>query len=550
MRFLKLSLSIVVSLALLSLFACDDKSEDIRSDPPTPRSSEPAYGDAIIEGSIGNASTLLPALASDSVSMDVIGNLYNGLVNIDKDLNIIGDLAESWDISDDGLTITFHLHKDVKWHDGAPFTARDVMFTYRLMIDPNTPTAYGEKYKQVEKAEIVDDYTFRVTYPQPFAPALLSWSFYIMPAHLLEGVEITTSELARRPVGTGPFRFKEWESDQRIVIEANPDYFKGRPYLARAVKRIIPDLATMFLELKTGGVDYMTLTPAQYTRQTETPDFKNRFHKYKYLAFSYAYLGFNLLDPKFKDPRVRQAISYAINTKEIIDGVLLGLGQPANGPYKPGSWAYNPDVKPYPYNPELAKKLLAQAGWEDTDGDGTLDKDGRPFEFTIITNQGNKQREMTGLIIQQRLKEVGIAVKVRIIEWAAFLKEFVDKKNFEAVILAWTIPLDPDLYNVWHSSKTREGELNFISYKNKEVDRLIDESRYTFDQEKRKIALHRIQEILHQDAPYVFLYIPETLPVLDARFHGIKEAPAGITYNFPQWFVPKHLQKYKFQHQP
>jgi peptide/nickel transport system substrate-binding protein len=225
----------------------------------------------------------------------------------------------------------------------------------------------------------------------------------------------------------------------------------------------------------------------------------------------------------------------------------LGLGQPANGPYLPGTWPYNPEVMPYPYDPDKAKALLFEAGWKDENGDGILEKENQPFVFTIITNQGNKQRETCALIMQQRLKDVGIDVKVRAIEWAAFLKEFVDKKKFEAVILSWTIPVDPDLYNVFHSSKTREGELNFISYYNEEVDRLIDEGRFTLDREKRRQAYYRIQEILMEDVPYIFLYVPDALPAVASRIHGVEPAPAGITHNFTQWYVPQRLQKYQVE---
>jgi len=547
MSSIRLSSVLVLFLLLAFLSACEEKTESTAVSAPAPQTdvNVPAYGDAIVDGSIGDASTMLPALASDSSSRDIIGLVFNGLVKYDQDLNLVGDLAESWDISPDGLAITFHLRRGVKWHDGRPFTAQDVMFTYELMIDPKTPTAYAEDFKQVDKAEVIDDFTFRVTYPRAFAPALASWGFSIMPAHLLKGQDVTTTPLSRRPVGTGPYIFKEWQTGQKIVLEDNPEYFEGRPYISRYVYRIIPDLATMFLELKSGGIDRMVLTPIQYERQTHDQEFNKNFKKYRYLAFAYTYLGFNLLDPKFKDQRVRQAIAYALNKEEIIEGVLLGLGRPANGPYKPGHWAYNEKVKPYPYDPDQAKQLLAQAGWRDTDRDGFLDREGRPFEFTIITNQGNKQREMTALIIQQRLEQVGIKVKVRTIEWAAFLKEFIDKKNFEACILGWTIPMDPDLFDVWHSSKTRPGELNFVSYKNEEVDRLIDQGRYTFDQDKRKEAYRRIQELLHEDVPYVFLYVPDALPVVAARFHGIKPAPAGISYNFIKWYVPEPLQKYR-----
>ena len=245
-----------------------------------------------------------------------------------------------------------------------------------------------------------------------------------------------------------------------------------------------------------------------------------------------------------RDKRVRQALSYAIDKQEIIDGVLVGLGQEATGPFKPGTWPYNPDVTRYGYDPAKAKALLAEAGWKDSDGDGILDKDGEPFRFTIATNQGNDQRTKSGEIIQRRLREVGIDVKLRVIEWASFLKEFINPGNFDATIMGWTIPIDPDGYDVWHSSKTKPGELNFINFNNAEVDQLLEAGRRTFDQEERRRIYFRIQEIMAEEQPYTFLFVPDALPVVAARFRGIEPAPGGIMHNFIKWYVPASEQKY------
>lgn len=504
-----------------------------------------SFGDAFVSASIGDARTLVPILASDSASGDIVGLVFNGLVKYDKDINIVGDLAESWEIKDEGLTIIFHLRKDVKWHDGMPLTAKDVKFTYERLIDPKVPTPYSGDFKKVKDLEIIDDYTVQVLYKEVFSPGLASWGMAVMPEHILKDEDLLTTDFSRSPIGTGPYRFKRWKSGERIDLVSNQDYFEHRPYIDRYIYRIIPDPATMFLELQTEGVDSMGLSPLQYERQTDTHFFKRRFRKFRYPSFGYTYLAYNLKDRRFADKKVREAINYAVDKEEIIEGVLLGLGRICTGPFVPESWAYNKEVRPLPYNPKKAKKLLLEAGWKDTDGDGWIDKDGKIFEFTIITNQGNQMRKQTAEIIQRRLKEAGIKVNIRILEWAVFLNEFVNKKRFEALILGWGLSRDPDCFDIWHSSKTKEGEFNFISYSNEEVDRLLEEGRGTFDLKKRKAVYHRIHEILYEEQPYLFLYVADALPIVHKRFHGIEVAPIGIGYNFIDWYVPKSQQRYR-----
>lgn len=505
---------------------------------------KPAYGDTLITASLGEPTNLIPILTTDAPSHDVASRIYNGLVRYDGDLNIVGDLASKFVVSPDNLSITFHLRRDVKWHDGHPFTAKDVMFTYKVMVDPKTPTAYSGDYLLVKKAEILDDYTFRVTYDKPFAPGLISWSISILPSHLLEGKDITKSPLLRNPIGTGPYMFKEWIPGQRIVLIANPNYFNGRPYIQRHVIRFIPDSASMFMELKNLGIDMMGLSPIQYLKQTNYEAFNREFRKYQYLSFSYVYLGYNLKHPFFKEKKVRQALTHAIDKREIIEGVLLGQGIEAHGPYKPDMWAYNPNVKKYEYSKEKAIKLLSEAGFE-PGSDGVLMKDGKKFEFTILVNQGNDVRIRCAELIQKRLSQVGIKVKIRVLEWASLINEFIDKRNFEAVILGWTIPHDPDLFDIWHSSKQGPKELNFISFENREVDELLVKARHTFDREIRRRCYFRFQEILAEEQPYTFLFIPYANIAIHKRIKGVSPKPAGITYNMEKWYVPYEQMRYR-----
>jgi peptide/nickel transport system substrate-binding protein len=504
-----------------------------------------SYGDTIVIVSSGDARTLVPILASDSASSDICGMIFNGLVKYDNNVKIVGDLAESWDIKDSGSVIIFHLRKNVRWHDAKPFTARDVEFTYKKLIDASVKTPYSAEYERVKEFSVVDDHTIKVVYKEPFAPALASWGMWVMPEHLLKNEDLNKTSFSRAPVGTGPYRFKSWKTGDRIDLAYNPDYFEGRPYIDKYVYRIIPDEATTFLELSTEGVDMALLTPLQYTRQTDTPFFKSHYNKFKYPSFGFTYLAFNLRDEKFADVRVRRAINLAINKPEIIDTLFFGLARIVTGPFMPDSWAYNNDIRPAPYDVKEAKKLLAEAGWADSNGDGIVDKDGRPFEFTVLVNQGNSERMRSAEMIQRYLKDAGISVKIRVIEWSSLINEFISKRRFEAVLMGWFLSRDPDCYDIWHSSKTREGEFNFIGYANARVDELLVEGRRTFDEAKRAAIYHEIHRLIYEDQPYVFLYSANALPIVNARFRNVESSPIGIGYNFIKWYVPKNEQKYK-----
>lgn len=490
-----------------------------------------------------DAKRLLPLLASDSASGQISGLIFNGLTKYDKDIKIAGDLAESWEVSSDGLQIIFHLRKGVRWHDGVEFTADDVVFTFHTVTDPKVPTPYGSNFGPVQKVEAVDKHTVKVTYSEPYAPALESWGMGIIPKHILEGKDIAAVEHNRNPVGTGPYRLKEWVTGQKIVLEAFDGYFEGRPRINRYFARIIPDTATMFLELKFGGIDFMGLTPPQYKLQSDSKHFNRYFQKFRYPSFGYTYLGYNLQDPRFADRRVRRAITHAVNKRDIIDGVLLGYGTPCTGPFPPESWAYNTEVKDLEYSTEKAEMLLQEAGW--TMGNDRLRyKGGKPFRFTVLINQGNDARRKAAEIIRENLRKVGIEMEIKVLEWQAMLHEFIDKRRFEAVIMGWGLSRDPDLYDIWHSSKTKEGEFNFLSYRNDDVDRLLLDGRRTFDYEKRKSIYHRIHSILAEDQPVAFLFVPDALPVLHKRFKGVEKAPLGIWHDFIHWHVPQNRMEW------
>jgi peptide/nickel transport system substrate-binding protein len=377
----------------------------------------------------------------------------------------------------------------------------------------------------------------------------MSWAKEVLPKHLLEpyvkqGKIKDAPQNWTAPVGTGPYRFKEMKEGEKIVVVANPDYFKGRPNISRVVYRFIPSQATIFLELKARGVDVAALTALQYKRQTEYPAFEKAYNKFRYARGVYTYFGMNLKDPRFADRRVRLALAYAIDRQALLDGVVQGMGRLASGPFRPGTWADNPNVKPLPYDPKKAVALLAEAGWKTKNADGILEKDGKPFTFEVLTNQGNDERKKIAEIIQASLREIGIGVEIRVLEWAALLKEHVKKRQFDAIVLGWGTGADPDQFVVWHSSQNGPDDLNHISYKNPEVDALLEAGRSSCVQSDRVRFYQRLHEVLAADQPLVFLYWGDALPAVSRRLHGIDPGPAGIKWNFEQWFVPKDQQRY------
>ena len=532
---------IVFGICLMS--ACsngEDAAKKLKLNYDVPHPTSP--GGTMIDAMTGEPSGLIAMIAGESAASAIAGNIFNSLLKYDKNLDLTGELAQSWEVSADQRTITFHLKPNLKWADQRPLSSADVLFTWQKVTDDNTRTPYGSDFKLVSKAEAPDAQTFRVTYAVPYAPALDTWAgLHILPKHLLQDQDINNTAFARHPVGSHYYKLSDWKNGQYLKLSRNPYASQGQANIEHLLSRIIPDKAAQFLELSADNIDSMALNPIQYARIFPSrPDLSKNIGLYKELGNSYSYMGFNLKRKPFDDVRVRQAINYAIDKQEIIDGVLLGLGEPVASPYKPGTRWSNPKLMPYPYDPNKARALLREAGFVDTNGDGILEKDGKPFSFEILTNQ-NKEREMTAVLIQRRLKEVGIEVNIRVLEWASFLGRFIKPKQFDAVVLGWSLSLDPDQYGIWHSSQQAPGQFNFISYSNPQADKLLEAGRIELDPDKRMKIYHAFSKILLEDSPVIYLSAGYGLSAIHKRVKGISSpAPAaGIGHNTYEWFIPK-----------
>ncbi|MDD5052264.1 MAG: peptide-binding protein [Sulfuricurvum sp.] len=472
-----------------------------------------------------NPARLNPIIATDSASASISGFLFNALVKYDESgQKIIGDLAESYRFVTPTL-IEFKLRHGVKWHDGKAFSARDVLFTYNLIKSPSTITPYASDFRVIKSVTAVDDYTLRIAYEKPYFKALEVWMMGIVPEHILKNdKDIMGSQFNTHPIGTGPYILKQLEFSKQIVLEANPSYFEHKPKIEKIVFHVISDPMTRFLMLKSGQIDVDSLEPMQYERQLDK-NFKNSFATLELPSHTYTYLGFNLRLKKFQDPRVREALSLAIDRQALIDILFLKHGTVCTGPFLPGSKGFNDEVKAPQRNLERAKELLRAAGYTKV----------HPLEFEIATSNSNAVRPYAAEILQRQLLDVGVKVTLRIMEWQAFLNTVVAPRKFDTVLLGWQLAPTPDPYALWHSDSDVAGGFNLIGYHSKRTDQLIEEMERSTDSEKTAVLQRQIFAQITGDNPYLFLVIPNEINVYNRSIKGIKPSINGIWEDYIDW---------------
>ncbi len=472
-------------------------------------------------------SKLNPLISTDSASSQIADWIFSSLLTYDKDGKIKTQLAKSYEFKDE-TTLLFKLRDDVTWSDGVPFTAEDVKFTYTLINSPKIYTPYTSQFRYVKEVNVIDKFTLEIKYKEPYFKALETWMSNIVPKHVLENEkEIMTSSFNQHPIGTGKYTIDGFEISKDIVLNANKNYFEHEPNIEKIVYHFMPDPATEFLMLKSGKLDVGSLSPLQMERQLDE-GFKKRFNFFEKISNGYTYLGFNHENKKFKDPRVREAISLAIDRKEMVDILFFGHGEVCNGPFMPGTFAYDESIKAPKQNIQKAKQLLKEAGYDEKN----------PFTFEIVTNSNNPTRVYATQIIQHQLKKAGIKATIRTMEWQAFLNTVVMPRKFETVVLGWSLGLMPDAYSIWHSEGSKKGGFNFVSYKSQKVDELIKKAEKTIDREKLSSIYKEIYRTIVNDNPYLFLYIPNSITVVDKDIKNVSGSIIGVMHNVIDWIKP------------
>lgn len=496
-------------------------------------------------GNVGEFATLNPILSTDTASNAVIRLIFNGLVKLNEKLEIVGDLAENWDYSPDGLVWTFHLRKNVKWHDGQPFTAADVKYTYDAIRDPDYTGVRATDFEPIQKVETPDDYTVKITLKEPYAPLLNCLTIGIIPKHLFESTPIKDmrqNPATMNPVGTGPYKFKTYVKGQYLQLEANPDYFLGAPKIKETIFKIYQDNQVELTAFEKGDIDYMpAIQPDDLDRIQKELAGKVDFREYS--ENRVAYFGLKQNHPILKDKLVRQALAYGLDREQIVRDVLKGRGTVLNSILTPVSWAYAGDqLNSYKYDPEKAKALLEQAGWK-PGPDGIRVKNGQRLSFEVLTRSGDKQIEAVMNIAQQQWKDIGVEVKPQYLEFSVLCAQYLDVAKFQAYLLGMSLRTDPDFY-LYFDSKAAvndKGQLvgfNDVEYKNPQLDKLLEEGRRTLDLAKRKEIYIEAQKIVNEDLPWLFLYSRKVVSGMNNRIKGVIWSPLGPIEQ-QQWYIGK-----------
>lgn len=515
---------------------------------------QPVQGDWVVQRIDSDPDSLNPIILDSSNGQIVSSEINEGMLQMDNfTLKLEPCLAESWEISPDQLTYTFHLRHGVKWHDGAPFTADDVKYTYDKVQDPKVDCPFLRVYfANIKSCEVLDPYTIRFTATERYFKSLEELGeLPIIPKHILEKGEpdFNKHPFGRDPIGTGPYKFVRWDTGSQIVLERNDDYWDtAHPrYPKRLAYEMIQEPYIAAQLLKKGEIDVFDgVSPIIWKYDLEHSSAMSHNRQIVYPFPSYSYLGFNLRLPLFSDVRVRHAIDLLIPRDEILAQIFLNqYANMTSGYDPPSSPTYNTAVPPTPYDPAQALQLLDQAGWKNDHGDGLLYKDGKPLSFTLLYGAGNPNAQKMVELIQESLRRSGIDLKLSRLELIQ-LYDRVEDWKFDALMGGWALDINDDPTQLWSGSEADiKKSSNFIGYQNAEADKLIAAGKLEYDPDKRAAIYRQLHQIIHDDYPVCFLFNPHVILLVSDRFQNVKMFTPRPCFDITMWWVPRYLQRYR-----
>jgi peptide/nickel transport system substrate-binding protein len=479
--------------------------------------------------------TLNPVSAASKYDRYVTNYLFTPLIYLDKNLQPIPGLADSWDVSEDGLTYRFELNEKATFSDGTPVRASDVVFTLARIIDPaseSVQTAGSFDTIDMTKTKAVDEHTVDVVFKQPLAMQLVRFNdVLVLPEHVYSKGNFR-NDYAARAVGSGPYKLVRRVPGKEVVIERRKDYWADRPHIQTIVFKLVADHGTAFNALKRGEIDETTIPSDTWMRERNNPEVTRAIDFQRFYMLNYNYIAWNNRNPLLSDKRVRRAMSMSIPIDAVIQDIYHGTARAMSGPFTPDEWAYNPTVPVIRYDPDGAKALLAAAGWTDHNADGVLDKDGKPFRFELLIMVGSATANQIAQMTQAELKKIGVQVDIVTMDGAMAIQRIL-KGNYQAAYLAWELDSDPDPYALFHSSQTPGHGNNFVYYANPEADRLMEAARRELDLTKRKDLYWQLHQVLADDQPYTWVIQVSAKWGLNKRLHNVQ---ASRGYGYYLWY--------------
>ncbi len=506
--------------------------------------SKPQDGGTLVRRLEADIATVNPVLATSKYDRYVDNYIFTPLIYLDINLRPIAGLASSWDISPDGRTYTFHLNDKATFSDGTPVLASDVLWTLQKIEDPNGGAAQlAGDFENIDmsKTKVLDPHTIAMTFKEPLASQLSKFNdFIVLPEHVYSKGDFK-NDYNLRAVGSGPYRLAKIDPQKEVILERRNDYWGQKPYLQTVVMKVLPDYVTGWNAIKRGDIDETNISSDTWLMESHRPENLRRFDFRRFYELSYNFVAWNEKNPLFQDKRVRRGLGMCVDIPSIINNLYHGTARAMNGPFTPDQYAYNPAIPVLAYDPIGAKALFNNAGWFDTNNDGVLDKDGKPFKFDLYIFAGSSVGAQFGQIFQQELKKAGVQMNIVQLDPAQLLKRVL-AGDYQAVYMGWQMDAEPDIYAVFHSSQIPPKGQNFAYYNNPVADQLITQGRTELDFAKRKAILQQLDAVLAADQPYTWTIQVSEKWVLSRHLHGVKESRGyGLFTWYPgefDWWIP------------
>jgi peptide/nickel transport system substrate-binding protein len=537
------------ALLLLFCFGCDRGETPVPGTPAKPRPAvddgRPQDGGTLVRRMESEVSTINPIAATTQYDRYVGDYLFTPLLYLDQDLQPIPGLADSWDVEEDGRLYRFRLNDKATFSDGVPVKASDVLFTLRKIVDPASEAvqvAAVFEYLDMTRTRATDDHTIEIAFRQPLAAQLIRFNdLLIVPEHVYSKGNFR-NDYNQTAVGSGPYKLVRFEPGKEIVLERRSDYWSQRPPLQTIVFKIILDQSTAWNALKRGDIDETRISSDLWERERQNPELAKTIDFKRFYTLSYNFITWNTRNPRLSDKRVRRALAMAIPIDTVIRTLYYNTARPMSGPFIPEDFAYNPTVPVIRHDPDGAKALLKSAGWVDTNGDGVLDKGGKPLRIELVTMAGAAATAQFTQMIQAEMKKIGVDLHLNVMEASAAIQRILGGQ-YEAAYFGMDLDNDPDPFNVLHSSQFPQRGQNYAFFSNTQVDRMLEEARTELDRSKRKDLYWKLHEIVAAEQPYTWTMQVSSKWGIRRNVRGVELSRGfGLYRWYPgpfAWWIPR-----------